>query len=219
MKKIQILGIALVALFAFSAISASLASAETTLLAEFLLNGAAITTTVATEGSGELILEDNKAGLGVTCSGILDGNVSADGKDEVTAVLSLAGVAVTLAAPLLCKSHKFCEESATDIEASPENLPFKTQLELTEAGAFRDIVTSASYFTACLVLGIKVSEECTTVNGSYVVKNVAAGVEAVGAVTPNGTCTTGGANAGELTFVAGNLLKPTAGGTLSVSSE
>jgi hypothetical protein len=218
MKKIQMLWLALVAMLALSAISASLASAETTLLAEWLLNGAAIATTVATAGSEELIFEDNKAGLGVTCSRILDGNVSGDGKDEVTAVLTLAGVPVSLAAPMLCKSHKFCEESATDIEAALENLPFKTQLELTEAGAFRDIVTSATYFTSCLVLGIKVSEECTIVNGSYEVKNVAGGIEAVGKVTPNGTCTTGGANTGELTFVPGNLLTAT-GGTLSVSSE
>lgn len=219
MRKIQVLGIALVAMFAFSAIVASMASAETTLLAEFLLNGAAITTAVATAGEGELILEDNKAGLGVKCSGILDGTVSSDGKDEVSTVLTLAGVTVTLTAPLLCKSNKFCEESATDIEASPEKLPFLSQAELTEAGAFRDIVTAATYFTSCLVIGIKVSEECTATNASYEMLNLAGGIEAMEKVSPNGTCTVGGSGAGELTFAAGNLLKPTAGGTLSVSSE
>jgi hypothetical protein len=217
MKKIQILGLALVAVFAFSAIAASLASAETTLLAEWLINGAAVTTTTATEGTGELILEDTKAGLGVTCSGILDGTIGPNGVDETTKVLTLAGVEVSLTSLLECKSHKFCE-AGTDIKASPEKLPFKSLLELTEAGGFRDIITEAAYFTECLVLGIKVSETCTAKNASFEAKNVTGGVESVGSVTPKGECEVGGKESGELGFVAGNVLKPTTGGgTLTVS--
>jgi hypothetical protein len=219
MRKIHILGIALVAMFAFSAVVASMASAETTLLADWEINGAIVTANTATTAEGEIQLEDTKAKLGVTCSGKFIGTVGANGVDSVTEVQSLTGTAVTLTAPLLCKSHKFCEESTTDIEASPEGLPWTTKAYLTEAGAFSDLTVKASYSTSCLVLGIKVSEECTDENASYELLNVTGGIEAMGAALPDGNCTTGGSGAGEVTFLAGNLLKPTAGGTLTVSSN
>jgi hypothetical protein len=219
MRKIHILGIALVAIFAFSAVVASMASAETTLLADWEIGGVVVTAETPTTAEGEIQLEDTKAKLGVTCSGKFIGTSGPNGIDLVTEVQSLTGTQVTLTAPLLCKSHKFCEESATDIEAAPEGLPWTTKAYLTEAGTFRDLTIKATYSTSCLVLGIKVSEECTDENASYELKNVTGGIEAVGAATPDGNCTTGGAGAGEVTFLAGNLLKPTAGGTITVSSN
>lgn len=199
---------------------ASSAAAETTLLAEWLINGVAVTSSTSVEGTGEFIMEDAKAGIGVICAGSAVGTVGPDGAGETTEILTLGGVIISLATPLLCKSHKSCEESATDIEAAPEHLPLSGALELTQAGGFRAFaIASADYFVSCLVLGIKVSEECTTTNVSYQVVNVTGGVESVGKGEPAANCTVGGVESGELEFAPGNLLKPTAGGTLSVSSE
>ena len=60
MKKIQTVVLACFVVFAFSAILAATASAETTLAAEWLHNGAAVTTTLTTESPGSIELEDIK---------------------------------------------------------------------------------------------------------------------------------------------------------------
>ncbi len=137
MKKLQILGIALVAVFAFGALVAGSASATvTTLLAEWLVNGVAIPegTNLASESTGELELTDLKTLLGestVKCSGILIGTVGFDGADTVTEVLNLAkeliGAPLTGTA-LSCTEVKVCEEALV----WPVNLPWSTLLELVE---------------------------------------------------------------------------------------
>lgn len=198
---------------------ASTASAETTLLAEFLVNGVSVTSSTAAEGKGEIILEDSKAGIGVKCSGIADGTVGADGAGEVTKILTVAGVEVTLTAPLLCKSNKFCEESSTDIEASPENLPISGKAFLQESGQFAASGKNGAFSMSCLVLGIRTSDECTAVETRIIIENVTGGIDAVGKSTPNNNCTIGGTESGEVTAVAGNVAKVVSGGTLSVSSE
>ena len=219
MKRIQILGVSLLALFALSAIVANIASAETTLLAEWLKNGAAITVETASKSEGTIILEDTKLGIGVLCSGIFDGTVGPNGEDLITKVLSLAGVAVSLSALLECSTDKFCE-SGTDVLVSPDGLPWKTLLILMENGKFLDIFFAPDYFTECLVLGLKVSETCSVAETGGEVVNVTGGVEAVGAPTPQANCTTGGTGAGIIEFVKGeNLTTLTGGGTLTVSSE
>jgi hypothetical protein len=78
MRKIQLLGVAMVALFAFGALTAMSASAANVyLLAEWLVGGTAVTTQLLIEMSGELLMEDTKGALGaplmVLCSLILDG--------------------------------------------------------------------------------------------------------------------------------------------------
>jgi len=206
--------LSLVALFAFSAVVAN-ASAETTLLAEWLVNTVGVTALTSTEGVGKLILEDAKIKLAMECEGILDGSVGANGEDEVTEIL-IPGTPTTvasLAKPIVCKGIGGCGAPA---EASPENLPWHTLLYLTEGGLFRDAVFSATYWSMCNILGVLVEEECTITNGSYEVLNVTAGVEGMGEVTPLGTCTTGGTGAAAQTFVAGNVLK-TLTGTLAAS--
>ena len=84
MKKIQILGLSLVAVFALSASVASMASA-----AEWLVKGEALLTAAPSEGTGELELGDAKLGLLMTCSGILVGTVGPGAADTVTEVLKL----------------------------------------------------------------------------------------------------------------------------------
>jgi hypothetical protein len=214
MKKLHVVMLSLVALFAFSAVVAN-ASAETTLLAEWLVGGSPVGTLTVTEGTGKLILEDAKIKLAMECEGILDGSVGANGEDEVTEILIPGSppTIASLAKPITCKGIGGCGAPA---EAAPENLPWHTLLFLTESGSFRDAVFSATYWSMCNILGVLVEEECTVTNGTYEVLNVATGVEGMGEVTPLGTCTTGGAGAAAQTFVANNTLL-TAGGVLSAS--
>jgi hypothetical protein len=222
MRKIQILGIALVAMFAFSAIVASMASAETTLLAEWLVSGAAVTATLTTTSTGTVLVEDAQAKIGIECGGELVGTVGPNGEGSTTAVLAPGGGnAITLGNLLKCTPFKGCEASATDVLVAPEGLPWQGLLQLDEgtgATFLGDAIAGGSFFTECLVIGIKVSETCnnpSTQSGE--VLNVTGGIEAMGNVSPNVNCTVGGNGAGEITFLAGNLTKVTGGGTLEAS--
>jgi len=124
---------ALVAVFAFSAILAATASAETTLLAEWLVESKGVTSLVPTSSLGTILLEDLTFGAGVECTGTFIGSVGANGEDETTEVLSDISpfARVTLAAPLTvaagnCKIVKGCSSSAV-VEVSPsETLPWHT---------------------------------------------------------------------------------------------
>jgi hypothetical protein len=220
MKKIQIIGMALVAMFAFSALLASTASAEPTLLAEWLLNGNPILELTLSEATGTILLTDTSNGSDVLCSGIFDGSVGANGEDEITEVLSLAKVVVTLAAPLVCESDAVCEKSTTDVLVSPENLPWHTLLFLMESNnSFLDLVFLAGYTVECLVLGLKITDECTTELAAGGVTNVTGGVEgAEEPLAPLGTCSVGGAGTGEVVPIKGNLTKATNGEPLTASS-
>jgi hypothetical protein len=210
MKKLHVVLLSLVALVALSALVGT-ASAETTLLAEWLNNGVAVGAAANTEGTGTLVLEDGKVGLKMECNGTLDGTVSANGVDTVNEVL-VGGVAASLTKPIVCKGVGGCGAPA---EAAPEDLPWKTLLYLSEVGLFRDAISLATYWSMCDVLGFLVEEECTVANGTYEVLNVTGGVEGMGEVTPLGNCTVGGAGAAGQTFVAGNLLKLVTGGPLT----
>jgi hypothetical protein len=225
MKKIQTLGLALAALFVFSAMLAATASAEITLLAEWLAAGAAITTALASATTGEILLEDTKVPLigkvAVVCSGILDGTVNANGVDEITKVLTLAGVEtgtpLVAGTGLLCTTQTACENNA-DIEVWPLGLPWPTLLFKMESGAFLDLVAKSGYEVACLVLGA-VSDECTSTDTELLVQNGATGAE-----TPSGSkaeplanCSQGGAGAGNNETVGKALITLTEGGELTVS--
>jgi hypothetical protein len=211
MKKLHVVMLSLVALFAFSAVVAN-ASAETTLLAEWLIAGTPVATLTVTEGTGKVILEDAKIKSSMECEGISDGSVGANGEGEVIEVL-VGGAVASLAKPVVCKGIGGCGAPA---EAAPENLPWHGLLFLTEGGLFRGAGFSGSYWSMCNILGVLVEEECTVTNGTGEVLNVTAGVEGMGEVTPLGSCTTGGNSASAQSAVAGNTLL-TAGGVLSAS--
>jgi hypothetical protein len=93
MKKIHLMGLAMFAVFAFGAIAASSAFAED----RWLIDEVGVTTLTSVQTSGKLILTDLKAPLvgeaAAECSGILDGTVGPAGEDEITEVLTFAGVA------------------------------------------------------------------------------------------------------------------------------
>jgi hypothetical protein len=214
MKRLHVVMLSLVALFAFSVVVAN-ASAETTLLAEWLVGGAAVASLTITESTGKVILEDAKIKSAMECEGIADGSVGANGEGEVTEVLipGTPPTVASLAKPAVCKGIGGCGAPA---EAAPENLPWHGLLYLTEGGLFRGVGFSGTYWSMCNILGVLVEEECTVSNGTGEVLNVVVGVEGMGEVTPLGTCTTGGASAAAQSAVAGNTLL-TAGGVLSAS--
>jgi len=242
MKKYQIFGITLIAVFAFSVVAAAMASgAIVTLLAEWLVGGTAVTETLSVEASGELLLEDTKvAALGgakvaVLCSGILDGTIGVNGVDEVKELLSLAGAAISLTAlsgtALLCAGQTNCEAASAKVWAL--NLPWQTLLELVEQTGFTgfaDLILSGTggnpgWYVECTVLGIKAEDDCTVAQGAAEAKNPAEGnVETIFSEAFTelvelklATCT--GATGAETGIVEGiGKEAVVGGGTLTVSS-
>jgi hypothetical protein len=227
-RKIQLLGLALFAVFAFSAVLAGMASAEVTLLAEWLRNGAAITANLASVTTGEITLEDNKVPIAgkvaVLCSGILDGTVGANGADEITKALNLSGEelgAALTGLELVCSNVTKCE-AGTTIQVWAEKLPWKTLLFLMENGEILDLVEGSAYEVQCLVLGITASDLCEAADTEFKVVNNASGAAEVPSgetALPLATCTQGGAESGVNTTDVGAPITLVEGGTLSVSSE
>jgi len=218
MKSYRSIGVLLLVAFAVSAILVASASAEEISPAAWLANGEAITSSLAATVTGEVIIEDTKVGAGVTCSMSIDGTVGAGGEGTITAILSLSGTEVTLSAPLLCKSHKSCEEG-TDVEVAPEKLPWTTAVDVSSSGTFLEIISAPTFYVTCLVLGFKTSDECVGTNSSFEVLNVTGGVEPMGQSSPKTNCSIGGAETGSLEFLSGSLDTLTGGGTLAVSGE
>lgn len=192
MRKFHVLGMALIAVFALSVVVAESASATVVfLLAEWLVNGAAVTSALPTKAEGELLLENTKAPIVgkamVLCSGILDGTVGPNGEDEVIELLNLTGTAISLTAlsgtSLSCADQENCESS----KVWAANLPWKTELNLIEINGVSffgilflkkaGVTGSPGWYVECTVLGVKASEECTAEPDVAEAKNIAAGVE------------------------------------------
>jgi len=108
----------------------SLFELVTFLLALWLRNGEEITAELPTESSGELLLEDIAAGIGVLCSGLLDGTVGANSADLISELLNLEGVLVKeleAASALKCVTQK---GTCTEPLVWAANLPWPTEVEL-----------------------------------------------------------------------------------------
>ena len=164
MRKLHLLGVVLIAVVAFGVVSAATASAVTFLLAEWLVGGAAVTSTVLTETTGELLISENmtvlgvKVKIGVLCSGIFVGNIGSDGADDITELLNLPKELIDLT-PLVelgleCTNDENCPEPL----AWADNLPWLTQLELMVDGSeefFVDLLTpngngNPGYHVVCM---------------------------------------------------------------------
>jgi hypothetical protein len=239
MKKLQILSIALVAVFAFGVLVAGSASAAPTfLLAEWLVNGVAIPegTNLASETTGELELTDLKTLLGastVKCSGILVGTVGFDGADTVTEVLSSAKGAI--GAPLTgtaleCTEVKVCEEALV----WPINLPWNTLLELMEQSGevfFADLILPGAsgknpgWEVECMKTLTKPVDECT---GEGITKLGLTGTTLTGsfeeafrelAELPLATCTQSKEATGHVVSPVAGTIKLVSGEMLNASSE
>jgi hypothetical protein len=147
MRKIHVLGLALFAVFAFSAVAAGSASALEE-LPVWLINNAAVLTLTSVTTTGKLVLTDLKTLIGavsVECEGTLDGTVGPNGEDETTEVLNKLGekIGTNLTGVALkdCKNVSNCVEGT--IEVWIDNLPFLTQLLLMLIGTEIDILDHA----------------------------------------------------------------------------
>jgi hypothetical protein len=177
MKRFQLLGVAMLALLAFGAILATAASAQTFLLAEWLVGGVAVATELLVETTGELLLSDTALKAMVLCSGILDGWVGPNSLDFITEVLSLSGgpIAQTVLAqtPLLCEAQEGCMTSGETPNVWAINLPWESEVELMEDGTtfFADLILPHSgggnpgWTVECTILGVKSEDECKAPEG------------------------------------------------------
>jgi hypothetical protein len=148
-------------------------------LAEWLAGGAAVTTELATQTTGELLLEDTKTPVGkakVLCGFILDGWVASNSLGRVNEVLNLAGEAIS-STPLSglaleCTAQSGCESSSAP-KVWPVGLGWETEVELMEyTGNSFELLTlphsggaNPGWEIECLVLGLAVSDECTAPEG------------------------------------------------------
>jgi|ERR1022692_2574293 hypothetical protein len=192
MKRLRFVGVgaALLAVLAMSAMAvASSASAVTFLLAFWAVKGTDITTTVLVESSGELLLENEKSVAGKAalekCSGILDGFVGPNSADDVTELLTLAGVGVSQTAlsgtAISCTLEAVCESSS---KVWAVHLPWLSEVELWEQGTesgFVDLLLpngkgNPGWYVECKTSLLTVSEECTTPEAVAEKTNVATGV-------------------------------------------
>ena len=233
MKKFYAVMLMLFAVIAFGAVVAGSASAETTLGAEWLENGSAITTTKASETVGALLLEDKTVKAAVICHGSLDGTVGATGQDEITEVLNVAKEAVSTLGNLAllgtgsklpdCETETGCAEgtAASPIEVWPVGLPWKTQLFTMENGSVLDLIENFGYEMLCLVLSINAEDACSAADTNLLVQNNAAG----DASTPSGSvaeplanCTLGGAESGVNQTVGESKINLVSGVLLSVNA-
>jgi len=161
MRKFYAIGAALLAVFAVGVLTAASASAAVSfLLAEWLAGGSPVTTTLASDTEGELLLEETILGVKIDalCSGIFDGTVGNDGEDMITELLNLPKElvdATELVEPgLACTNTTNCPEPL----AWADNLPWNTLLELMVDGTeefFVDLLLSGGkgnpgYHVVCM---------------------------------------------------------------------
>jgi hypothetical protein len=235
LKTVRILGLLLGAVFVLSATLASMASAEETLLADWLIKAAQVPvgTEPATVAEGELTLEDSKVPIigkvAVLCSGILDGTVTSEnGLAWVLKVLSLTSVEIKEleGTGLLCTAVSGCEAASesSPIEVWPLGLPWHLEAIL-KAGTPEDfliIVLAAGYQVLCLILATNQVDECLGENQSFLVENDAGGfvlAEAGATLEPFATCSRGGAASGVNSADVMSNIKLVSGEALSLSSE
>jgi hypothetical protein len=199
------------------------------LLAEWLLNGTAVTTPVLVESSGELLLEDaNVLGLKaqVLCDGLLDGFVESESKDLITDVLTLEGGEVSLTSlegtALACTNEANCPEPLV----WPVKLPWPTEVELMEADGVSYFIVlilgEPGYHVECMG---SLSDECKapegafelTLEGATLLASFSDAIATELAGQKLGACTLGGAEQGIVE--GGGTVSDAEGGELTASSD
>jgi hypothetical protein len=212
MRKIHVIGLALAAVFAYSAFSVASAMA---LESVWLVDGVKAAAAEPVDSSGSLTLEDTKAGpfgedVALTCEGTDAGSVGPGAADLTTAIT------VTK-----CKANKLCQESP-EPKASALKLPWITKIELIGGVFYDDIVAETGeveYLTTCTVIGVTIEDTCKLALGRALLENSGSNVNAVfnpaDANQPNGNCSRGGNGTGLVTGTDVNL--STAGLTIAVS--
>lgn len=225
MRKIQIVGLALVAMFAFSAASATSASA----VSKLLWNNGEITALllVLVEPTAELLLLEDMNAIGkpdILCSGDLDGMIESGGVlGFIEELLTLAGV--NEANTVSCVSDNGTCEGAVLVTAI--NLPWHLEVVLIAGRYLLHFLNGVEepgkepgYITDCLTLGglLLVEDKCEGLTYALLA-NEAGGLLAEFSeneeITTAANCTVGGAKQG-LLFGDG-FITDTGGGTLTVS--
>lgn len=235
MRKLQFFGLALIAAVGLSALTAASASAEV-LLAEWLVNGAAVTSELSTEITEELTLEDTKTLVGsasIKCSDILDGWIGPNGLSYATEVLSLSGTAagaLLTGAGITCTAVKGCESNTPPLYY-PTNIPW-TYIDYYNPvyGFYRVWYGTGGppdWAIVCLVLGMSIEDDCQQVSegepgpglaleGSTLLNVFSTEItELLGGTLE--TCSQGGKEAGIITGSGAFTL--TGGGELTASEE
>jgi hypothetical protein len=209
MTRFKIIGLALVAVFAISAMVSASASAL-----QWLIGGKPVTKATAVSSSGKLLLADLSAPSGGTyieCTGTDKGTVGPGGMDEITAIT---------ASGCVFQSGKNGACTAGDsVTAEGLHLPWLTTL-ITVGSSIRDKTTATKnpgWNVTCTVAGIiKVEDECTSSTAQPLLSNVAAGVDATFEASETASCTQGTSSSGMV--IGTDLNESPSGGTLSVSA-
>jgi hypothetical protein len=191
MRRLQLIGAALTAIFAIGVLTAASAfAAPEFLLAEWLVGGTAVASELTTATTGEWLIEDDKAPLvgktAALCSGILDGWMGPNSLGFVSEVLSLSGTVVgslTSGTRLTCTNETNCSGT---ILVNPLGLTWEGEVELMIDGAetfFAELFAKTGGGTIgweveCTVDGLKIVDECTTEH--FVAKLLLNGAELLG---------------------------------------
>ena len=185
MLRIQMIGLALVAVLVMSALAVGSASA-TVLPHEWLINGKLLGSPVKIHSKGTLTLTDHTPPLGgetqVTCTGFDDGFVGPHALDLVLGItLELLGTVKKITCSFVAGKNGGCEAS-TAPTAEAVNLPWHTELYLRGAEV-RDMIVSdgagnPGWAVTCKTIFGPMTDTCTAALGSTLVKNVAGGVSA-----------------------------------------
>lgn len=219
MKKIHLIGVAMFAVLALSALTAASAFAES----EVLIGGEPAVAGAVIEAEGELELTDNKTLLGaatVLCSGIVVGKMTSSTAATVTSVLDLAlnTLSTILGTEgLLCTNVKLCEEPLV----WPEELgTWSATIILSGGVALLDLV--GKYDIECMK-GVQLSDLCEGLT-EFLIENLATDFDIIKNVEEDeaeiaagtaGHCELGGANSGTV-LTQGEVLVISAGGATAV---
>jgi hypothetical protein len=178
MQRIRIIGLALVAVFALSAVVSASASAAAKL--RWSLGTTEVTKSMPVSSpASEIKLTDEEKGVTVKCKGTSKGTVTTEGKDETTEAVA-----------------KECSASVcSSVTVTAEGLPWKTKL-VEVGGKEEDEITGASgkvgWKTVCkTIIGTTEEDVCTRTVAHTELANVAKGVAASFIKSEKATCSGG----------------------------
>jgi len=225
MRKIRILGVAVFAVFAFAALTASSYGA----VSQILVSGAKLTSgELLVYVKGELLLEDmGSAALTsqVLCSGWFNVDLVGEAGGAVLGfilgILTLAGVETS---SINCTGEKTCEGTSNTV--TPVHLPWHVEIELMTAGAEEWLLVflltneagEPGYTVNCNTIIGLVEDTCTGETSSVLSTLTSSTLKAEFTATQTpGNCTVGGTAEG-LIEGSGEVVEPN-GLPLALSSE
>ncbi|MGA8362905.1 MAG: hypothetical protein WB709_00115 [Solirubrobacteraceae bacterium] len=199
MLRIQMIGLAVVAVVMMSAVAASGAFAAH----QWLINGAAIAAATKVHSLGLLLLEDSGTGTQLHCHGSAAGTVG-PGAADLTQSITVELLGTNDKIPCTFDKAGLCKSNAA-VTALAVNLPWKTEIVLVGT-EIRDLLLSGGagapgWKVNCTnILGGGSEDICTEEAGKMAttaLANVTAGVLATfDAKTVNASCTLGGKETG-----------------------